>query len=148
MKKPREKDLGSLTDFLVPGGGGDGHIPRNARLTLLMIDLLQPYVHWVDTTSPQQVSSCDLVALQWEVGGALTVDLHEVLVNGIKQTSLSSSSTRWTFHADLSKLFKGNYDFRYTPSNSQYLDRAKHPFVGMHEYKYQIPAGSKVGGRV
>ena len=50
QKQPGADVLGSLTSaagyggFLVTGGTGNGHVPRNIRLTLAAIDLVSPYI--------------------------------------------------------------------------------------------------------
>lgn len=46
----------------------DGYIPRVIRLSLLLIDILQPYVNF-----RQMANDKDLV-VDWAVGGAITVD--------------------------------------------------------------------------
>jgi hypothetical protein len=67
-KEPSEDALGSSAGLLSRGGSaGDGHVPRNVRLALLVIDMVQPYVQWV---------AYDKLRLEfsWEVGGAAHVD--------------------------------------------------------------------------
>ena len=43
-KRPHATTLGSWTHLLRTGGHGDGHVPRNVRLALVLIDLVEPYV--------------------------------------------------------------------------------------------------------
>lgn len=70
------------------GASGDGHIPRNLRLCLLMTDLVQPYLVWTDDSgglrapalAPATVPPGLTVELGWDVGGALHVDYTQLLV--------------------------------------------------------------------
>jgi len=96
-KRPADNTLGTNQDAFTPRGGGNGHISRNIRLSLGMIDLVEPYVQllaingleiWDDVVplSPRVGSSCEKtkiisipfgtlsVELSWTVGGAFTVD--------------------------------------------------------------------------
>ena len=50
-KRPYESELGSDTGVLKVSGPGDGHVPRNIRLALLMVDLVEPYVQWTHITT-------------------------------------------------------------------------------------------------
>jgi hypothetical protein len=43
-KKPMESTLGSDDDVFDVSGQGDGHVPRNLRLALQLIDVVQPYL--------------------------------------------------------------------------------------------------------
>ena len=36
--------------LLKRNGDGDGHIPRNLRLSLLLVDAVEPYVQWTGAT--------------------------------------------------------------------------------------------------
>ena len=101
QKTPTEWLLGSVHQVLKPKdakGNSDGDIPRNIRLQLMMIDLVQPYVRWSDDIQNDYLylqkfwdneiiakakregrvnhpyTENDHVFLKWEVGGALTVD--------------------------------------------------------------------------
>jgi hypothetical protein len=99
MDKTPTSDFGTSLDVLNPESSGNGHVPRNLRLSLLMIDLVEPYVwftsdigssrYQLDTMIPfpeSTGSSCrDHVMMQveqettmlevsWEVGGAFQVD--------------------------------------------------------------------------
>lgn len=67
------------------GTGHEGHISRNLRLCVAMADLVQPYVVWAGPTAedndggqsaihPWPVSSNTEIKVQWDVGGALSVD--------------------------------------------------------------------------
>lgn len=47
-KTPRDADLGTDEDLLTPYGAGNGHISRNVRLSLSLIDLVEPYVQILD----------------------------------------------------------------------------------------------------
>ncbi len=39
-----ENTLGTDADPLTVSGDGDGHVPRNMRLALQLIDVVQPYI--------------------------------------------------------------------------------------------------------
>ncbi|CAM9152667.1 unnamed protein product, partial [Discosporangium mesarthrocarpum] len=45
-KSPEQKLLGSRVDLFNPSSKGNGHITRNIRLTLMLVDAVQPYVEW------------------------------------------------------------------------------------------------------
>jgi hypothetical protein len=46
IKKPVASRLGARSEIFDPNSSYNGHIPRNVRLTLLMIDIVQPYVQF------------------------------------------------------------------------------------------------------
>lgn len=71
QKTPPESTLGGEGGVYAPGGVGDGHIPRNMRLALSAIDLLEPYVAISAAIAPPS-SRC--VPVQWQVWGAVAVD--------------------------------------------------------------------------
>jgi hypothetical protein len=81
-----------------------GHVPRNVRISLLYIDLVQPYVVW--KVNPTTASVGKATTFTWEVAGSITVDSTQLIVS--KQPDLSSPTqtkaqagvTRW-YHADL-----------------------------------------------
>ena len=89
-KTPNEETLGSKSnnlnslEFLNETNAADGeqtggHIPRNVRLMLYMIDMAEPYIEWYDTTNSNTASNgkidiASLSTLRWDVGGALQVD--------------------------------------------------------------------------
>jgi hypothetical protein len=96
-KRPADNTLGTNQDSFTPLGRGNGHISRNIRLALGMIDLVEPYVQvlsvngleiWDDIVpmSPRVIGSCEKTkvisvpfgttsaSLSWTVGGAFTVD--------------------------------------------------------------------------
>jgi hypothetical protein len=87
-KEPSEEALGSSAGLLSRGGSaGDGHVPRNVRLALLVIDMVQPYVQWV---------AYDKLRLEfsWEVGGAAHVD--ETFLSYSLRTANGSVATKTT----------------------------------------------------
>jgi len=70
-KRPADSTLGGEAGVYHPLARADGHVPRNMRLALATIDLLQPHVHaWVSKHPPR--SGC--IHVQWQVWGAVTVD--------------------------------------------------------------------------
>jgi len=49
MKRPYESELGDDEGMLVVEGPGDGHVPRNFRLAMLFLDVVQVGVgRWAD----------------------------------------------------------------------------------------------------
>ena len=40
-KRPYESELGDDENMLVVAGPGDGHVPRNLRLAMFFVDLVQ-----------------------------------------------------------------------------------------------------------
>jgi hypothetical protein len=111
-KAPDEYSLGTpaalseqaLTGFL-PANESIGHVPRNVRLALFYIDLLEPYVVW--TQPPEEETNAtraigDNVTFTWEVAGAITVDRTQLTVstnadlsNATFVTAAQSGVTRW-----------------------------------------------------
>ena len=101
-KAPDPTILGSVHQLLMPeraADHSDGDIPRNIRLQLMMIDLVQPYLHWNDQidndpkylqrfwdrimkdanergtgSSEHPFIGTEHIEVGWEIGGALTVD--------------------------------------------------------------------------
>ena len=51
-KQPFAASLGRPAHALRAGAAGDGHVPRNLRLSLAMIDLVQPYVEIIGLDAP------------------------------------------------------------------------------------------------
>ena len=103
LKTPQIGILGSTLDLFSPNNvyGGNGHVSRNLRLSLLLIDMVQPYlsISKVDgqaqkisivpaAKSLQGLESCldmmkqeiystsisQTVSVEWTIGGALEVD--------------------------------------------------------------------------
>lgn len=69
-KAPPASTYGGEGGVYAPGQPDDGHVPRNMRLALAAIDLLQPHVRlWLDGAGEK-----DCVAVRWEVWGAVRVD--------------------------------------------------------------------------
>jgi len=90
-KAPYEGSLGAESGVYMPGSAGDGHVPRNMRLALAAIDLVQPYVSaWqVATANPAP----NVVCVSWSVWGAIVVEEAAILRR-------DSPSSPWTV-ADL-----------------------------------------------
>ena len=96
MDKTPTSNLGTSLNVLNPGSSGNGHVPRNVRLSLLMVDLVEPYVWFtndssssagVNTMIPYGGESCrtnimleveqstnNVFTVSWQVGGAFQVD--------------------------------------------------------------------------
>ena len=48
-KSPPDSAMGRRAGVLdAAAAGGDGHIPRNMRLALLLTDIVEPYVTWAN----------------------------------------------------------------------------------------------------
>jgi len=95
--KPPTGHLGTDYHIFDPNSKGTGHIPRNIRATLMAIDVVQPYAFITSVNhlaleddivplTNRNKRSCmstkvvsipegtDHVTIEWEVGGAITVD--------------------------------------------------------------------------
>lgn len=78
-KGPKDEELGKASDiydcdldFFVPNINYTvGHIPRNIRLALLLVELVEPYVRWVDLRSsvassqPRQLSEAQMTGREF-----------------------------------------------------------------------------------
>lgn len=111
----------ALSDYL-PATDTIGHVPRNVRLSLLYIDLVQPYVLW--KTNPLNATVQKPTTFKWEVAGAITVDNTQLKIwtdnpSDATVTRAQSGVTRW-YHDDLGLkattnnkgLFSANVDFQ------------------------------------
>lgn len=126
-KTPRERELGTNEpllaenlDMYLSKSHDVGHVARNVRLALLYIDLVQPYINWVSSSSSSETETDDQTAaaagdsigLSWQVLGAFTVDeTHlEYSTNArfdddasISRTQTQSGATKWR-HEEHGKL--------------------------------------------
>jgi len=87
-KKPPERTLGSNAAVLTPGSEGDGHVPRNIRLSLTAIDFLRPYVELlIEHTSSASGGGASIVRatvgralpIRWRAWGATRLDSAEIV---------------------------------------------------------------------
>lgn len=107
-KQPYESELGTneglldenLDKYLSPSHSV-GHVARNVRLSLLYIDLVQPYINWLDPL-PLTLDLNQVVELNWEVMGAFTVDetmlsssISSDFTGQVRQTTPQDGPTRW-----------------------------------------------------
>ena len=84
-KRPREEKLGNNNNLLEASSSGSGHVTRNIRLSLLLIDLVEPYI---DISKIQSLSGNGTeIAVDWSVGGSMTIDKADLFV-GKKSTCL------------------------------------------------------------
>jgi len=100
QKAPATVSLGNDGNILNPKSFGNGHVPRNIRIILLMIETVEPYVRFLtvgDETLPHDIiptrnTLCPpnysygfkaSVSLQWTVGGAFEIN-RTYLVYGPK----------------------------------------------------------------
>ncbi|KAE8903353.1 hypothetical protein PF002_g21478 [Phytophthora fragariae] len=116
-KQPNATSLGdsstlsdeALRDYL-PASELVGHVPRNVRLSLLYIDLVQPYLLW--KTHPQKASIKTAAAFKWEVAGTITVNSTQLKVwsdddANATLTQAQQGVTRW-YHKDLGLKTRDN----------------------------------------
>lgn len=54
----------------------DGHVPRNLRICLSLIDLAAPYVHIRKSERNEKDNTLDI---EWKVGGAVSVDSNQIV---------------------------------------------------------------------
>ncbi|GAB5035157.1 Hypothetical protein NocV09_02400330 [Nannochloropsis oceanica] len=89
-KDPPASMLGTDDKLWVASGEGSGHVTRNVRLALAVVDLVEPYVHWVGHSAAGCQWDCappslslteadDFLELQWRVGGAIRVDETQLI---------------------------------------------------------------------
>jgi hypothetical protein len=75
-----------------------GHVPRNTRLALSAIDLVQPYV-CISATSPlltaPSLKNIDSMGLRWYVGGSVTVDRTWLSWHHVNTSVSSLSPEEW-----------------------------------------------------
>lgn len=125
-KEPPAQTLGTNQDLFSPEGEGNGHISRNIRLSLLAIDVVQPYVSMtrvneinltdldalpLTRTEPNncssaivQISHSDATAtVQWTVGGSFDVD-ETYIVYGRQQEMVESGIVYCTSQPDPQRL--------------------------------------------
>lgn len=74
-KQPPESALGGDAELLVPGGDEDGYVPKNVRIALSAIDVVEPYVVWTNRASiPADVEPGVPFTVEWQVRGCFEVD--------------------------------------------------------------------------
>ena len=75
-KAPAESELGHAEAVLHPGTLGDGHVPRNMRLSLAAIDMVAPHVQLLppSVTLSRDGGGAACLQMQWRVWGAIKVD--------------------------------------------------------------------------
>ncbi|GAB9467912.1 hypothetical protein Gpo141_00005242 [Globisporangium polare] len=117
-KQPTASSLGTnatlsdvlLADYL-PSTTTLGHVPRNLRIALMYMDLVQPYVAW--KTAPTAATTDTATPIQWEVSGSITVDSTQLKISksadmsSATLTTAQSGVTRW-YHPDFKTSAKSN----------------------------------------
>ena len=116
VKAPK-KDLGTSFDVLSHGTTGNGHISRNIRLSLMAVDMVEPYVgivgvnkmaltddivplterdsnNCMNTKAVIVARNAETVDIEWTVGGALTIDSTELWYG--KWDDVGDDVTCWT----------------------------------------------------
>jgi hypothetical protein len=146
-KNPTNNKMGARAGVLNPADTSkQGHVTRNIRLMLALIDLVQPYTR---LTSVSGGGSSPTVA--WEVGGAIYADStwleYDYVVNGGTAVTRSSSklhgNTRWA-----GGKINAVVDSRIFASGTSAivdltkLNRATEPFKGAFSAQLSLPAGS------
>jgi len=125
-KTPDAASVGTRKNLFNNAEVGNGHLVRNTRLSLLMVDIVQPYVTILSVNSqtlhdiiPKQqanlkaqtinVSFSQPTTITWKVGGAITVDETFILhtsSNQYKPVSLNRFLQRLTCSKDSSSVPK------------------------------------------
>ena len=97
-KKPLDTTLGSQDDILNVTATSNGHIPRNVRLSLLAVDVLQPY-NCLTSISAEQVTGGMRFNIKWTVGGGFNVDSTWVSIREapMHYESLYNHQSEWSY---------------------------------------------------
>lgn len=126
-KQPSESSLGTDQEILKPGGIGDGHVPKNVRLLLVLFDSIMPYVEMLKNPPPD-ANGGSSVELKWQIGGAFTVDETQILW-GDNPDPMNSSKYSTTKRSGLSKwdnqAFSENITMPGTAGDYYFVVRAK-----------------------
>lgn len=106
-KRPPAADLGTDDDVMNVGGKGDGHVPRNIRLMLAGIDLLEPYVRVTAASANQadllggsaavarpSLAAGTSVSVSWGVGGCWTIEATNILLQTVDAAGKVLSEAR------------------------------------------------------
>eukprot|EP00535_Pseudo-nitzschia_heimii_P005123 CAMPEP_0197174272 /NCGR_PEP_ID=MMETSP1423-20130617/868_1 /TAXON_ID=476441 /ORGANISM="Pseudo-nitzschia heimii, Strain UNC1101" /LENGTH=758 /DNA_ID=CAMNT_0042623183 /DNA_START=117 /DNA_END=2393 /DNA_ORIENTATION=- len=124
VKSPT-KALGTSLDILSHDTTGNGHISRNIRLSLMAVDMVEPYVgivgvnkmaltddivplsernsnNCIDTKAVLVASNAENVDIEWTVGGALTIDSTELWYG--KWDDVSDDIKCWSQPSDTKDL--------------------------------------------
>eukprot|EP01029_Cantina_marsupialis_P015933 TRINITY_DN352789_c0_g1_i1.p1 TRINITY_DN352789_c0_g1~~TRINITY_DN352789_c0_g1_i1.p1 ORF type:complete len:663 (+),score=120.74 TRINITY_DN352789_c0_g1_i1:86-2074(+) len=164
-KAPNKRYLGSTEELLKPSGKGDGHIPRNIRLGLIAIDMVQPYISWVEEPSleirPDVGTSGKIMRclrtiggvnlsghvtshISWEIGGALTVDNTNAIVGVWPKDKSAPDITSMIVNEDnihnqefLLSTQPLNGPTRWDPNLLR--DMGEEPLVGMYKANVCLP---------
>mmetsp|Transcript_7545 Transcript_7545/g.22036 ORF Transcript_7545/g.22036 Transcript_7545/m.22036 type:complete len:786 (-) Transcript_7545:2991-5348(-) len=118
FKEPKT-DLGTSMDVLDANTKGNGHVSRNIRLSLLAIDMVQPYVGIVgvnklaladdivpkenrepnsclETKAVMVAQNAKTVDIEWTVGGAMAIDNTELWYAKWDDILSEGSDACWT----------------------------------------------------
>mmetsp|Transcript_23050 Transcript_23050/g.47782 ORF Transcript_23050/g.47782 Transcript_23050/m.47782 type:complete len:733 (+) Transcript_23050:188-2386(+) len=129
IKRPSKKNLGGYTEIFNPSSVNNGHVPRNVRLTLLISDIVEP---WINVESVNDVAVVDrdripgigrsstscfdrnkvilqpgetALKIKWSVWGSVEVDATNVLVVERKEgDGLSCGLKYWTSEGEGSSV--------------------------------------------
>jgi hypothetical protein len=93
-KMPSEISLGSSDELLQMNNSFNGHIPRNVRLSLAAVDMVEPYV-CVSSVAFEGAGSADTQGLRinWTVGGAVIVDSTWLSLKLMKSSNVGDPIT-------------------------------------------------------
>lgn len=108
-KAPLAALLGGSRDILNVSSMDNGHIPRNVRLSLTAIDMLQPYVCLLSVVAATGTSSSHvivMVTVTWVVGGAEMVDASWISVYSNVDNN-TKNNQKSHFHVNASLMFSG-----------------------------------------
>ena len=100
-KNPTQYTLGDREDMLSMGTRHDGHVPRNLRLSLMLVDMAKPYVQLVSLKKSGERE----LTISYAVGGCLEVDKTYVELRRdgktIASSAKSSGSCIWSTQGKL-----------------------------------------------
>ena len=118
VKRPSPSTLGDSLDVFNPKAGGNGHVPRNVRLTTLLIDVVQPYVQVTNVKDADGVAHAPSVIRNWDAVPGLRhlptscADRFRVSVPQSVKSLTVSWSVGGSFKVDRTSLYvsKGGWD--------------------------------------
>jgi len=121
-KYPNEVTWGNREG--VNGRSGNGHIPRNIRMSLALMDMAEPYIRDVEAIYHNTTH----MELKWKVGGALSVDETYVEWNYSPGVQITSRSYIWFKGLEIIEEYS-SFLFRTSSQNGPgYWTNPKHYF--------------------
>ncbi|KAA8497211.1 Carboxypeptidase D [Porphyridium purpureum] len=109
QKIPDEGSLGTADAILVKGGTGDGHIPRNIRLSIAALDALQPYARVVGSNMEEMLNGrAAKFTLRIVPGGLFTLDAAYLQWSTTKSAKMVQSGATDVLYSDERLQFVGS----------------------------------------